>query len=123
MELDRDALDRYITGNYGEDQFRGEIELNENDAYSVDGHAGIAFRFVGWEQVWRPAQYLAIGEDGEECWVDDNNEGDREDDPDGMARMVMVGDDHEWLVDVSDIHKIGEDDYCGGCGQIGCGWG
>ena len=26
MEIDSAALDRYITGNYGEDQFRGEEE-------------------------------------------------------------------------------------------------
>ena len=28
MELDKDALDRYITGNYGEDQFTDNIDFD-----------------------------------------------------------------------------------------------
>ena len=34
----------------------------------------------------------------------------------------MVGDDAELTLDVSELVKIDEDGYCGGCGQIGCGW-
>lgn len=33
---------------------------------------------------------------------------------------VMVGDDREFLVDFEDVELIDDDDYCGGCGQIGC---
>ncbi len=34
----------------------------------------------------------------------------------------MVGDDHEWHLDATDLHQIEDDEYCSGCGQIGCGW-
>ena len=37
--------------------------------------------------------------------------------------VIMVGDDIEHHVDVSDLVKIDEEDYCCGCGQIGCPWG
>ena len=36
------------------------------------------------------------------------------------ATVVMVGDDTEHDVDVSELVPIGEGDYCGECGQIGC---
>lgn len=39
----------------------------------------------------------------------------------GMARCVYVGDDSEFLVDPDDLTEITEDDFCAGCGQIGCG--
>ena len=38
----------------------------------------------------------------------------------GRARMVMIGDDKEWLVDAEDVETIGDNDYCASCGQIGC---
>ena len=37
--------------------------------------------------------------------------------------VVMVGDDHRHHVDAADISPLGEDEFCGGCGQIGCGHG
>lgn len=36
------------------------------------------------------------------------------------AVVVMVGDDREWIVDVDDMEEISGEDYCPGCGQIGC---
>lgn len=36
---------------------------------------------------------------------------------------VMVGDDVRHHVDVDDLEPVEDDDYCGGCGQIGCGHG
>lgn len=38
-----------------------------------------------------------------------------------FVRAVMVGDDREHIVDVDDLELLGEDTYCPGCGQIGCG--
>ena len=35
----------------------------------------------------------------------------------------MIGDDEVFTVDVADVSPIADDDYCSGCGQIGCGWG
>lgn len=37
------------------------------------------------------------------------------------AIVVMVGDDTEHDVDATELVPIDEDDYCAGCGQIGCG--
>jgi hypothetical protein len=33
----------------------------------------------------------------------------------------MVGDDRVHVVDVDDLTEISDEDYCPGCGQIGCG--
>ena len=35
----------------------------------------------------------------------------------------MVGDDRDFEVSADDIQLIDEDEFCGGCGQIGCGHG
>jgi hypothetical protein len=41
----------------------------------------------------------------------------------GMVIAVMVGDDRKHVYDPDDFEPINEEDYCSGCGQIGCGWG
>ncbi len=38
-----------------------------------------------------------------------------------FVRAVMVGDNRVEIVDVNDLQLIGEEDFCRGCGQIGCG--
>lgn len=40
--------------------------------------------------------------------------------PTGMVVAVMVGDDQPHVVDPDDLVEIADDDYCEGCGQIGC---
>lgn len=41
----------------------------------------------------------------------------------GKVLVCMVGDDHYSAVDPDDIGPVLEDeDYCSGCGQVGCGW-
>jgi hypothetical protein len=37
------------------------------------------------------------------------------------VRAVMVGDDRIFTADVDDLTVIGEEDFCRGCGQVGCG--
>jgi len=39
------------------------------------------------------------------------------------SQVVMVGDDRIQYVDNSDLKLIDDDDFCGGCGQVGCSWG
>lgn len=39
------------------------------------------------------------------------------------AVVIMVGDDHKHHVHHDSIHPLDRDAFCGGCGQIGCGWG
>jgi hypothetical protein len=36
---------------------------------------------------------------------------------------IMVGDYYTWHLDVTDITLIDPDEFCRGCGQIGCGHG
>ena len=38
----------------------------------------------------------------------------------GKVVAVMVGDDHRFTFDPDDLTPLGETDYCGSCGQIGC---
>lgn len=54
----RESLDRYITGNYGEDQFRGEFclcghaedeHLDNGTCDAVDPLTGYACPCAGWE--------------------------------------------------------------------------
>ena len=35
---------------------------------------------------------------------------------------VMVGDDREHHVDLHDVSPLKDDEFCGECGQVGCGW-
>lgn len=94
--------------------------------YAVVGQPGVAFYLNGWVQKWEPYQYVVVPDLGHaDCeWDDeeylvDSNEGEWIDDPDHrQVRAVMVGDDREHIVDVSDLTVI--TDYCSCCGQIDC---
>jgi hypothetical protein len=41
---------------------------------------------------------------------------------DEIYDCVMVGDDQVYRLEESEMELISEDEFCGGCGQIGCGW-
>jgi hypothetical protein len=60
-----------------------------------DNYGGVAFYTVKWCE-----------EDHENCVI-----------------ASMVGDDYRHHCDVADLTPIHDDEYCSGCGQIGCGWG
>ena len=38
-----------------------------------------------------------------------------------QAVVVMIGDDYHHTVDLDSLTPLEEEDFCGGCGQIGCG--
>jgi hypothetical protein len=88
----------------------------------VNGYRGIAFRIKGYPLTWQPDTYIYVDDDGAEyeCeadsgeWFEDRNC--------GQVLAVMVGDDHEHIIDVDDLIPLDDDDYCHGCGQIGCDW-
>jgi len=42
---------------------------------------------------------------------------------DDIYDCVMVGDDKVYRIDKEDLCLIDEDEFCGSCGQIGCGHG
>lgn len=83
------------------------------DAYSVNGYRGIAFRVSGWET--EPEIEQANEDNG---WTDywDGESMQRT----GRVIAVMVGDDYQHVVDVEDLTPLGELEYCGVCGQVGC---
>jgi hypothetical protein len=81
--------------------------LDMNAHYTVDGYPGIAFRLVGYKEVWtEDYEWSGIAEVDTD-WV----------------RAVMVGDDRVHEVEVTDLTLLSDDDYCPECGQVGCGHG
>jgi hypothetical protein len=72
-------------------------------AYKVRGYGGIAFHVLGWE--------TEPDEDTEWTGIEVRT---------GRVLAVMVGDDHRHSVDEDDLTPLNEEDYCPGCGQIGC---
>jgi hypothetical protein len=103
--------------------------------FTAAGMPGVAFYLMGWAQEWTEEGYtlacagedahraihdpLAKDDDGHvsACWL--YNEPEQVDRTDQVI-AVMVGDDREHIVDVSDLTEIDPDAYCSGCGQVGC---
>jgi hypothetical protein len=73
------------------------------DAYTVKGHRGIAWSVLGWE--------LEANEDTEWSGIYQ---------PTGNVLAIMKGDDSVFVVELADLAPISSDEYCAGCGQIGC---
>lgn len=73
------------------------------DAYTVDGYRGIAWSVYGWE--------LEPDEDTEWSGVEVRT---------GKILARMVGDDRFFTFDPDEVSAIGKDEFCHGCGQIGC---
>lgn len=98
-------------------------DVIDNGRFKVVGWEGIAFYIHGWPQKAVPlSSYYAETDDGDV--IEEIDEWEYVDDPDsGLIEVVMVGDDKVHTVDVSEITLISDDEYCSGCGQIGCGWG
>lgn len=91
-------------------------ELDLDARYTVDGWRGIAFYVTGYVQ-----------HDDLMEFVDDDGNPTGEVEPTGltyddpnMVIAIMVGDDREHIVDVADLTKLSDDEYCPVCGQIGC---
>lgn len=81
-------------------------DFKPGDAVRVEGYNGIAFRVLtvptrkGPDSDWTGYLYANFG----------------------RRVCYMVGDDREFVFDVDELTPLDEDDFCGGCGQIGCGW-
>lgn len=73
--------------------------------YEVEGSRGIAWYLLGYVKI-RDEDYHWTG---------------IEEDDRSRVRAVMVGDDRVEIIDVDDLRVIGEEDFCRGCGQVGCG--
>jgi len=135
-DLDKAALDRWITrdqDDYEEgfltDQYLYGIheDIDFDARYTIKSMPGIAFYLNGFVIEQKESEWILTC-DGDDCGGDEY-----EHDPEycgywtdgeeiantSMVRAVAVGDDHEHIVDVSELTKISDDDYCSGCGQIG----
>ena len=75
-------------------------------AYTVAGYRGIAWHAYGWET--QPT------EDTEWDGIEERT---------GLVVCVMVGDDRRFTFEPEELTPLRDDDYCGTCGQIGCGHG
>ena len=74
------------------------------DAYTTRDYPGIAWRVFGWE----------TEPDEETEWTGLEQKT-------GKIVCVMVGDDRPFLYDPEDVTPLEREEYCGVCGQIGCG--
>ena len=79
----------------------GADVLDFEARYRVEGYEGVAFYLTGYD-------VGAVDEDG---FVDTDT---------SRVRAVMVGDDRVHVLDVSELHRLADEDYCSQCGQIGC---
>lgn len=92
--------------------------------YRVAGYSGIAFYLTGYATTEEYEGDLLLCDDeecdhmlSEMCWTFGDTSLVTDYD---RVVAIMVGDDREFIIDVEDLTKISEDDYCSGCGQIGC---
>jgi hypothetical protein len=96
-------------------------ELDLSAYYSVAGYEGISFYLRGYATEWTEEEWIYDGEgdpDDEGSYLYNEPE---EVESTSMVRAVMVGDDRVHLIDVADLTLLDEEDFCHGCGQIGCG--
>ena len=70
-----------------------DLDFDKSCAYTHSRMTGVAWQLLEWE--------------------------DRDND---IVLACMVGDDKVHHLHSVDFQAIEDDDYCGGCGQIGCGW-
>lgn len=80
-------------------------DMNSEDRFTVEGYRGIAWYTLGPE----------TAPDADTDWTGIEQ-------PTGMVRMVMVGDNRVFIEDPDDVEPLTED-YCSECGQVGCGHG
>lgn len=108
--------------------FHRADDLDFDARYAAeDSYGRIAFYLKDFKKEYPPEEDLwelvcentnPDHEHGEECWVYDEE-------PELIVNKnfviaVMVGDDREHIIDVDELTKLDDDDYCSVCGQIGC---
>lgn len=82
--------------------------------YRIAGYGGIAWYLRGYAKRWTDEEWIE-DEDGEVYYNEPEEIEDRE-----RVIAVMVGDDREFEVEVSELTLLPREDFCGVCGQIGC---
>ncbi len=85
------------------------------------GPTAVAWYLLGYATEWTEEEWIYCGEGDEDDPANYLYNEPEEIDDRGRVRAIMVGDDRVEIVDVDDLELIGEEDFCRGCGQIGCG--
>ena len=119
-----------------------ETKLDFNKAYSVQKYGNVAWQILGYdteyeEETWvlsccnsPDSAYFDGDADAydpdtndcdhatEMCWIYGESELVQITD---RVQCVMIGDDRKYVFYVDELEPISDDEYCHGCGQIGCG--
>lgn len=105
-------------------------KLDRSARYTAKGFEGCALIVRGFPKVWEPCIALVECQDADcDCHTNENKlheedtgEGEwvEQDESCGRVIVTMVGDDGKHEIDIEDLKKIDDLDYCGVCGQIGC---
>lgn len=93
------------TRGYRNHMYEEAPEFNA-DAYKVSSYGGVAWGVLGWE--------VNATEDTDWDGIYERT---------GNLLAVMVGDDRVFSFEPDELEAISEEEFCGGCGQIGCGHG
>jgi hypothetical protein len=122
---DLDTADTAYTDTGRIDPARiGTDSIDFDARYTVDGYPGVAFRLKDYARTEQYEGDVVVCDDeecdhglSEMCWAvgDTSLVYDL-----GFVIGVMVGDNREHTIDVTSLTKINDDDFCGGCGQVGC---
>lgn len=99
------------------------MPIDMDARYSVAGYSGIAFYLTGYatdlQEIIVPlCEHIDEAHDDDCEYITECEEITRDD----MVIAVMVGDDRKHTIDVDDLTKLDDDEYCSSCGQVGCGW-
>lgn len=89
------------------------------DTVAVDSYSGVAWRIVDFDKEWEPLMYREWDSDEGEWYDADSGEGEWVSIP-HRFECYMVGDDTSFFFDESELTHIADEDFCDGCGQIGC---
>lgn len=106
-------------------QVKGSEMFDFDAIYSSSEYPGIAFRIDKYYSSWSDPAWILMCDDldcdheSEWCYQLEDSE---EITDETQVIGHMVGDDHEYVLDVSELTELSDDDFCGSCGQIGCGW-
>lgn len=89
-------------------------------AHYTIGIPDVAYYLVEYATEWTEEEWIYSGEgDPEDESSYFYNEPEEVEDR-TRVRAVMVGDDRVFIVDVEDLTLLGEEEFCRGCGQVGC---
>lgn len=99
-------------------------ELNTHGRFTVASMPGIAFWIKGYQEEWTPESWEMTCDDSDGHEHDDSCE-TLYSEPElaenrNRVIAVMIGDDTEHVIEVSELTEIKADGYCRDCGQIGC---